>query len=129
MAFVITRLCRDCVDGDCVDECPVECIMVHRPPPGSPELPNQLFIDPENCISCMKCEPACPWQAIYDEDDVPPEFAEDVALNALAHSRAGEFDVAVNRLTERPSPEEVEANKRKWMPRDSAGEELPPTPD
>lgn len=50
MVFVITRLCRDCVDGDCMKRCPADCILEHRPNEGGESLPNQLFIDPEECI-------------------------------------------------------------------------------
>lgn len=71
MTFVITRLCRDCVDGACVEVCPVQCIVEHAPPHGASDLPNQLFINPDECIHCLLCEPACPWQAIFDEADVP----------------------------------------------------------
>jgi len=27
------------------------------------EFPNQLFINPDECIDCGACEPECPWQA------------------------------------------------------------------
>ena len=27
MAYIITRLCRDCVDTGCVAVCPVDCIV------------------------------------------------------------------------------------------------------
>ena len=64
MAFVITRLCRDCVDGACVDVCPCDCILEHRPASGESELPRQLFIDPSECISCNVCAPECPPQRL-----------------------------------------------------------------
>ena len=38
MAFVITRLCRDCVDGACIDVCPVDCIVKHAPADRESEL-------------------------------------------------------------------------------------------
>ena len=89
MAFVITRLCRDCVDSSCVPVCPVpDCIVEHRPPPGAAALPNQLFINPDACIDCGACEPECPWEAICEEGDVPAAFDDDVALNAITAARA-----------------------------------------
>ena len=83
MAWVITRLCRDCVDQACVDVCPVDAI--HGPAEAvrrKPQPPLQLFIDPDQCICCSACEPECPVGAIYERDDVPAEFREDVDRNA-----------------------------------------------
>jgi ferredoxin len=116
MAYVITRLCRDCVDGSCVPVCPVpECIVEHRPPAGAPALPNQLFINPDQCIDCSACAPACPWQAIFPEADVPPPFARDATLNALSAVRPEDFTQAATRTRPAPTDDEVEANKRKWL--------------
>lgn len=115
--YVITRTCRDCVDGACVEACPVECILEERAADGSRTLPNQLFIDPEQCICCGACEPACPWGAIYEEDEVPSPFHEDIALNALTAEQPDRFDVAVSRLRlkkAQPTPEEVLSNREKW---------------
>jgi ferredoxin len=114
MPFVITRLCRDCVDGDCVKVCPADCIVEHRARPGEPGLPNQLFIDPEPCIHCGLCMPDCPWGAIYPDDDVPDIFHDDIALNALAQDRAKGFHVPVERLKRKPEYEEIEANRQRW---------------
>ena len=33
-----------------------------------------MYIDPEECIDCGACEPECPVDAIYDEDEVPDEY-------------------------------------------------------
>ena len=75
MAYVITQLCTR--EGDCVDVCPVNCIV-----PGFPEEEWPLFyIDPEECIDCGACVPVCPPAAIFPEADVPPEHAQDVDLN------------------------------------------------
>jgi ferredoxin len=114
MAFVITRLCRDCVDGACVDACPVDAIVEHRPANGEPELPRQLFISPSECICCTACAPACPWEAIYDEDDVPDVFQSDIELNAISAARPEEFHVPVTRLHRDASSGEVLANRRRW---------------
>jgi len=117
MAFVITRLCRDCVDSSCVPVCPVpDCIVEHRPPPGAAALPNQLFINPDACIDCGACEPECPWEAICEEGDVPAAFDDDVALNAIAAARPQEFVEGTIRERPRPSDAEVAANRRRWFP-------------
>lgn len=114
MAFVITRLCRDCVDGACVDHCPVDAIVAHRPDGRASELPNQLYIDPGECICCNVCTPECPWEAIYEEDDVPAAFVDDIALNRRAAEQRSEYHVPVARLLRGASAEEVERNREKW---------------
>jgi ferredoxin len=94
--------------------CPQECILEHKPTDQNSTLPRQLFINPEECIDCAVCVPECPWDAIYPEDEVPPQFAEDVALNRLTAQRPTEFVIPVERLVKRPTADEVEANKRRW---------------
>jgi ferredoxin len=42
-----------------------------------------LYINPDECIDCGACEPACPVTAIYAEDDVPGDQAEFKAINVL----------------------------------------------
>jgi NAD-dependent dihydropyrimidine dehydrogenase PreA subunit len=123
MTYLITRLCRDCVDGACISVCPVpECIVEHKPPPGAPALPNQLFINPDQCIGCSACEPECPWGAIFDEDAVPAPFVGDIALNAISGMRPEEFVQASERTSHKPTAEEIEANKRRWQRPDGAPE-------
>jgi NAD-dependent dihydropyrimidine dehydrogenase PreA subunit len=51
----------------CVSICPKDCILEHQPTDRASELPNQLFIDPEECIDCNACVAECPWDAIYPE--------------------------------------------------------------
>jgi ferredoxin len=115
MTFVITRLCQDCVDGACVDHCPVDAIVEHRPSDEHPsDLPRQLFINPQICIDCAACVPECPWEAIYDEDDVPAAFESDTALNARTLERPKEFHVPITRLRKGATEEEVDSNKARW---------------
>jgi ferredoxin len=46
------------------------------------EGPNFLVIDPEECIDCTLCEPECPVEAIYPEDDLPAGQEHFLELNA-----------------------------------------------
>ena len=115
MPYVITRLCRDCVDGSCVAVCPEpDCIVEPRPGGGATDLPNQLFINPDVCIDCGVCMTECPWDAIAPDDEVPLPFAADIALNAIVAARPHDFVEAAVRTRPKPSAAEVEANKRRW---------------
>ncbi len=73
MTFVVTESCIKCKYTDCVEVCPVDCFH---------EGPNMLVIDPEECIDCTLCEPECPVDAIYADDDVPEDQKQFIALNA-----------------------------------------------
>ena len=73
MTYVVTDGCILCKHTDCVDVCPVDCFV---------EGPNFLAIDPDGCIDCAVCVPECPENAIYAEDDVPPEQKQFIAINA-----------------------------------------------
>lgn len=35
-----------------------------------------LYIHPDECVDCGACEPVCPVEAIFYEDDVPAPWAE-----------------------------------------------------
>ncbi|MEM7392176.1 MAG: 4Fe-4S binding protein [Verrucomicrobiota bacterium] len=112
---MISRLCQDCVDGECLEAYPVDCIYEEKGrKDGERTLPNQLFINPIECIFCTACESACPWEAIFPLDEVPTAFKADVALNAITDEEPEKFVVATKEEKEKPSPEEVEANRRKW---------------
>jgi ferredoxin len=73
MTFVVTDNCIKCKYTDCVEVCPVDCFY---------EGPNFLVIHPDECIDCALCEPECPAQAIFSEDEVPEEMQEFTQLNA-----------------------------------------------
>lgn len=40
-----------------------------------------MVIHPDECIDCALCEPECPAEAIYAEDEVPEDMEEFIALN------------------------------------------------
>ena len=85
MAYVIAQPCIGVKDTACVAVCPVDCI---HPTPDEPDFESapMLFIDPEPCIDCGLCAQECPVQAVFQEDDVPAEWADFVERNA-AHYR------------------------------------------
>ena len=62
MSFVVTENCINCKHTYCADVCPVDAFA---------EGPNFLVINPDECIECGLCEPACIVGAIMDERSVP----------------------------------------------------------
>ena len=73
MTFVVTESCIKCKYTDCVEVCPVDCFH---------EGPNFLVINPEECIDCTLCEPECPVEAIYSEDELPDGQEKFLEINA-----------------------------------------------
>ncbi|MPV85428.1 ferredoxin FdxA [Ostreibacterium oceani] len=73
MTFVVTDNCIRCKHTDCVEVCPVDCFH---------EGPNFLVIDPDECIDCALCEPECPVDAIFAEEDLPEKQIHFMDLNA-----------------------------------------------
>ena len=66
MTYVIAQPCIDVKDKSCIEECPVDCIY---------EGDRMLYIQPDECVDCGACEPVCPVEAIYYEDDVPSQWS------------------------------------------------------
>ena len=73
MTYVVVENCIKCKYMDCVDVCPVDCFHAG---------PNFLVIDPDECIDCTLCEPECPAEAIFSEDELPPGQEKFTTLNA-----------------------------------------------
>ena len=92
MTYVITTPCIDVQDQACVEVCPVDCIHFDE---GEDRM---LFINPDECIDCGACEPACPVSAIFAEDDVPADQAEYKALNADWYTDKAPVRARVNEL-------------------------------
>lgn len=72
MTFVVTDNCIKCKYTDCVEVCPVDCFY---------EGPNFLVINPDECIDCALCEPECPANAIYSEDELPEDQVQYIQIN------------------------------------------------
>ena len=71
MTYVVTESCIKCKYTDCVEVCPVDCFY---------EGPEFLVIDPDECIDCGLCEPECPIEAIYADDELPPDQIEFIEI-------------------------------------------------
>ncbi len=69
MAHVICEPCVGAKHRDCVSVCPVDCI---HPKLEEDQGEVMLFINPDECIDCGACVPACPVAAIFTEQDVRP---------------------------------------------------------
>ena len=92
MTYVITEPCIDVLDKSCVEVCPVDCIHYDE---GEDRM---LYIDPDECIDCGACEPACPVTAIFAEDDVPGDMKDYTALNAQWYKNKAGVRAKVNQL-------------------------------
>ncbi|MCA9520674.1 MAG: ferredoxin family protein [Myxococcales bacterium] len=83
MTYVICEPCVGVCDTACVEVCPVDCI---HPPEGWSKGDDaagvQLYIDPDECIDCSACEPECPVEAIFAEDEVPEQWQKYTQINA-----------------------------------------------
>jgi NAD-dependent dihydropyrimidine dehydrogenase PreA subunit len=92
MTYVITSPCIDVQDQACVEVCPVDCIHFDE---GEDRM---LYINPDECIDCGACEPACPVTAIFAEDDVPGDQAEYKELNVQWYTDKAAVRDRVNAL-------------------------------
>lgn len=72
MAYVITSACAGTRDGACSEICPMDCIA---------DAGKQFVINPNECIDCGACVPACPVEAIYPDSDVPEGEEASIELN------------------------------------------------
>jgi ferredoxin len=73
MTYIVTSACVKCKYTDCIEECPVDAFR---------EGKYMLYIDPEICIDCNACVPACPVEAIYADDKIPDEENDYIEINA-----------------------------------------------
>ena len=80
MTYVIALPCVDLLDKTCIDECPVDCIY---------EGERMLYIHPDECVDCGACEPVCPVEAIFYEDDVPDQWKDYYKANVEFFSDLG----------------------------------------
>ena len=76
MTYIIAEPCVDLKDQSCIDVCPVDCIY------GVDEGNDRhIYINPDECIDCAACEPVCPVNAIFAEEDVPTKWEGWIKVN------------------------------------------------
>jgi ferredoxin len=92
MTYTITSPCIDVQDQACVEVCPVDCIHFDE---GDDRM---LYINPEECIDCGACEPACPVTAIFAEDDVPADQEVFKSINVSWYTDKDAVRAQVNAL-------------------------------
>ena len=73
MAYVVAEPCIGVKDHACMDVCPVDCFY---------EAEDMLVINPDECIDCGACVPACPVEAIFALDEVPEKWKHFIQINA-----------------------------------------------
>ena len=73
MTHVVTDACHRCRYTECVAVCPVDCFHADA---------DRLYIDPDVCIDCGACIPACPVHAIVDAFDLPADREMWLEVNA-----------------------------------------------
>jgi ferredoxin len=76
MTCVIAEPCMDVMDQACVRVCPVACIHWDA------GKARKLSIDPQECIDCGACEPACPVETISHEYDLPARWVLYIDIDA-----------------------------------------------
>ena len=87
MSYIIGKDCIGCIDTSCVNVCPVDCINGPIIIDGlgkevstmsdEQKVGKQMYINPDVCINCGACEPECPVNAIYDDEDLAIKAGEE----------------------------------------------------
>ncbi len=86
MAYVVTSNCQRCRYTECVSVCPVECFHFDDV---------MTYIDPDLCIDCGGCVPACPVNAIYEDQTIPAALGHWVEIN---RQRSAQLPVLTGKL-------------------------------
>jgi ferredoxin len=108
MTYVVTEPCIGRKDRSCVEVCPVDCFYDYvddelnkktGKEPSESGGAGMLVIHPDECIHCGACEPECPVEAIYEDDDVPEKWTDYIELNARVIAEYSEDDLDEKRVT------------------------------
>ncbi|MCB0358395.1 MAG: ferredoxin family protein [Bdellovibrionales bacterium] len=108
MTYIVTQPCIGTKDRSCVEVCPVDCFYDHpseelnkktgQEPAKAGDV-GMLIIHPDECIHCGACEPECPVEAIYEDDDVPEQYQEYIAINTSVAEKYTEEELESHRVT------------------------------
>ena len=112
MTYVIAQPCVDVMDRACVEECPVDCIY---------EGKRSLYIHPDECVDCGACEPVCPTEAIFYEDDVPDEWVDYLDANAAFFDDLGSPGGAAKPAPKISTRRSLQSCPHKWRTNDTPG--------
>ncbi len=91
-----------------MEVCPVDCFYNHPSTelnqkvgkePAKPGDPGMLVIHPDECIHCGACEPECPVEAIFEDDDVPDQWSDYVQINQKVAEGYSDEQLDENRVT------------------------------
>jgi len=107
MTYVVTEHCLKCKYTDCADACPVDAFH---------EGSEMLYINPDTCIDCSVCEPACPVEAIYADGDVPNKYQHFIKINA---DECTKYPV----INEKKDPLPTALKLEQWREKDKQQEE------
>ena len=108
MTYVVTEPCVGTKDRSCVEVCPVDCFYdypsedLNKKLSKDPEKPGDLgmlVIHPDECIHCGACEPECPVEAIYEDDDVPEKWNEYSEINTSVCEKYTDDELDKHRIT------------------------------
>ena len=100
VTYVIALPCVDVKDKACIEECPVDCIY---------EGDRMMYIQADECVDCGACEPVCPTEAIYYEDDVPEKWESFKGVNTTFFETLGSPGGASKTGKTSNDPEEIKA--------------------
>lgn len=73
MTYVVTQHCIDCKYTECAAVCPVDAFHQGE---------RMLYINPDTCVDCDACVPACPVEAIYADEILPAQYQSYLGMNA-----------------------------------------------
>ena len=110
MTYVIAEPCIGTKDRSCVEVCPVDCFYNNPDPelnkkvgvePRTSGDIGMLVINPDECIHCGACEPECPTDAIFEDDDVPAKWSDYIELNAKVTASYSDEELDYHRVTKK----------------------------
>ena len=112
MAYIITRLCRDCVDTGCVAVCPVDCIYEYT---GADKRVAEPALHPSRRVHRLRRVRArVPVAGDLRGGRRPRRVQGRHAAQLQIMENMGDFKVAQQKKVEHPTADQVAANKQKW---------------